>query len=101
MDIEKVKKEIPSDYHFLLENRLHDTNEMKDVLRVEALHKLEFNRCEQCGYNMLEKSAYESIHQGSKLYPKNGYVHYFHHHKLILCDRCVDSKNGTPWIEEN
>ena len=98
-NLEKIKRLIPNNYHFLLNQRLFITSEMKDDYRVKKLNGLEFNRCEKCRYDLLTSSAYKSLNGGKKSYPYRGYVHYYDNYKLILCDCCVDELNGQPWNE--
>jgi hypothetical protein len=90
-DFEKLKKEIPEDYHFLLHSRLYSTDEMQDSYRIEGMNRVEFNKCERCGYDLFTPKAY------SKNNPANGYVSYYHQYRLVLCDKCVDELNGQPW----
>lgn len=88
---EKLKKEIPEEYHFLLHDRLCDTDTMSDKFRVKNMNGANFNKCEKCGYDLLTSKAYKAE------MPTNGFVNYYHRHKKILCDRCTDELNGHPW----
>jgi|LFRM01.1.fsa_nt_gb hypothetical protein len=90
-------KNIPKKYDFLFKGRLYDTDTMKDEYRRERINRLEFNKCERCGYDLLNPESYRARNGSSERFPCQGYVSYYHRHKKILCDKCVDGLNGQPW----
>lgn len=96
-NFEKLKKGIPSEFHFLLNNRLCDTDTMTDRFRIEQMNRAEFNKCERCGYDLFTAKAYTKTKGLLYSHPHNGYVNYYHRYRLILCDKCVDELNGHPW----
>jgi len=97
VDFEKLKQEMPEEYHFLLNHRLIDTDSMTNEFRVKNMNGAKFNKCERCGYDLLISGAYRKTEEISKRHPANGYVSYYDRFKLIICDRCLDRLNGQPW----
>lgn len=96
-DVKRLKKEIPETYHFLLHDRLYDTDTLQEGHRTKEMNRVSFNKCEQCGYDLLSPKAYQSTTRELKRYPVNGYVRYFHRHKKVLCEKCCDELNRQPW----
>ncbi len=91
----EIKKEVPLEFHFLFERQIFDTDSLTDKFRVENLDGCPFNKCENCGHDLTVRQAYN--HPSGDAYPINGFVAYYHRYKMVLCDRCVDYKNGQPW----
>lgn len=96
-DFKEIKEHIPTKYHYLLNNRLANTSDMKDEYRSYGLNGTSFNKCEKCGYDLLEPRSYRAYGKVTFRHPYKGWVKYYDHHKLILCDKCVDELNGQPW----
>ncbi len=92
-----IKKSIPKDYHYLFDGRMIDTSTIEDKYRNKSLHLASFNRCEKCSYDLLDPKSYKVHSDVTFRHPVQGTVRYYEHHKLILCDKCVDELNGQPW----
>lgn len=97
IDLKKLKEEIPEEYHFLLHDRLYDTDTLQEGHRTKEMNRASFNECEQCGYDLLSPEAYQSTTRELKRHPVNGYVRYIHYYRKALCDKCIDQLNGQPW----
>lgn len=95
--MDSINKDIPKEYHFLLDGRMIGTDTMQDKYRNKNLNNAKFNKCEKCGYDLLDPKNYRPYGGIKDRHPYKGYVGYYNHHKLILCDKCVDELNGQPW----
>lgn len=69
-------------------SQLLDTKEFTDKYRVEKCNGIrQFNKCEYCGYETKEGDGIGIV--------------YYHRYKKVLCDRCVDNKDGlTVWSDK-
>ncbi len=91
MNLNDLKEQIPKNYHWILNRRLLSTDELSSRTRSNKLHKRLFNRCEKCGFDLLNPRSYQNK------YPSNGFVHYYKKYQSALCDKCVDEENGHSW----
>ena len=93
-------KSIPKKYLISLHQRpLINTDTLRENQRNRGLHRANFNKCEKCGYDLFLPSAYQTTTLLDYRHPYRGYVHYYNNHRMVLCDKCVDEKNGHPWTE--
>lgn len=80
-------------YHFRTNCCMIKTSTFYDQFNLKSLDNYNgatidsFNKCEKCGYEI----APDLLHDYKS-------IRYYHNHKKILCDECVDDLNGHTWI---
>jgi len=72
--------------------KMYHTDSFKDEHRIKKMHGVgQFDRCEFCGNEQVPLSS-DELYKAK--FAKSCNTEYYHHHKLILCDRCVDKLNS-------
>lgn len=72
--------------------KMYRTSSFKDEHRTEKAHGFgNFDVCEFCGNTQVPLSS-EELYKTE--FAKSCNTKYYHQHKMILCDRCVDKLNS-------
>lgn len=66
---------------------MYKTKSLKNEYRTETLNGESFDKCEHCGVDESKIDCYG--------------IKYYHRYRKVLCDRCVDNKDGaTVWSDK-